>query len=274
MSIKIYHGYQLPNLRTVREVIKWWRDLSDQFKPLAVKALAKEVGAAANRAADVFALLEEELTEGFHQDWAGKNALAIGYDTVKERMKFHEHDFRLVVTIFQARGKTLCTLHSSGMAENFFMENSVAVPFPYWNNTDRPDDMTQAQWNRRANIWEEALLGRSGVPKLEGLGLETESPEGLLWDVRLKYKNLPCESKTKRAMSLAREKLTSQRMREKPEEERGRLSLWNEEFLKTKADPETKKLSREIEAILPVKRAWADLEHAKFPESTHASEVK
>ena len=265
MSTKIYHGYHLPKLKTVRDVILWWRGLTDKFKPLVIKALAKEVGDTANRAGDVFALLNAGLTEGFHQDWAGKDASAIGYATVKERMKSHEHAFQLVVTIFHARGKALCTLHSSGMSEKFFVENSGAVPFPYWNNTDRPDDMTQAQWNRRAKIWDEALLSRSGVPKLEGLSLETENPESLLWDVRLKYKNLPCGSKAKRALALAREKLTAQRMREKPEEERGRLSVWNEEFVKTKTDPETKKLVEEIKAILPAKRSWMDLAAAKFP---------
>ena len=273
MSTKIYNGYHLPKLKTIRDVIQWWRKLSEEFKPMVIKSLAKEVGDAANRAADVLALFEAGLIEIFYEDWAGKDASAIGYDTLKERGKY-QHAHQLVLTIFEARGKTLCTLHSSGMAEKFFVEKSGAVPFPYWNNSDRPEDMSQRRWNRRAEIWEEALLARSGVPKLEGLGLETENPESLLWDVRLKYKNLPCGAKAKRALALAREKITAQRMREKPEECRKRLSVWNEEFLKTKSDPETKELAQKIEAILPSKRAWVNLKQAKFPEGPKTSEVK
>lgn len=57
MSTKIYNGYHLPELKTVRDVILWWRSLTDKFKPEVIKALAKEVGDVANRAADVLTVM-------------------------------------------------------------------------------------------------------------------------------------------------------------------------------------------------------------------------
>ena len=72
MSTKIYNGYHLPKLKTVRDVILWWRGLTDKFKPLVIKALAKEVGDTANRAGDVFALLNAGLTEGSTKIGPGK----------------------------------------------------------------------------------------------------------------------------------------------------------------------------------------------------------
>lgn len=33
-------------------------------------------------------------------------------------------------------------------------------PYPYWNNTDRPDDISDAEWKRRGEEWDQALKNR------------------------------------------------------------------------------------------------------------------
>ena len=35
--------------------------------------------------------------------------------------------------------------------------------FRFWNNTDKPEDLTDQQWEKRALVWD-AILSSSGVP--------------------------------------------------------------------------------------------------------------
>lgn len=39
--------------------------------------------------------------------------------------------------------------------------------YPYWNNTDRDPDLTEAEWEERRRLWDEAL-GETSVPSREG----------------------------------------------------------------------------------------------------------
>lgn len=68
--------------------------------------------------------------------------------------------------------------HASGLygiayAENRAIENAFFASegierFAYWNNTDRPDDVTEEDWGARRRLWH-ALLPGSGVPAECGL---------------------------------------------------------------------------------------------------------
>lgn len=48
-------------------------------------------------------------------------------------------------------------------------------PFPYWNNTDRPEDVSRLQWEERREIWDR-VLGFSGNTKPDRLAF-TLRPE-------------------------------------------------------------------------------------------------
>ena len=68
--------------------------------------------------------------------------------------------------------------HESGLygiayTENRVIENAFFVSegierFAYWNNTDRPDDVSEEAWEVRGRLWHELLPG-SGVPAECGL---------------------------------------------------------------------------------------------------------
>lgn len=68
--------------------------------------------------------------------------------------------------------------HESGLygiayAENRAIENAFFASegierFAYWNNTDRPDDVSEEAWEVRGRLWHELLPG-SGVPAECGL---------------------------------------------------------------------------------------------------------
>lgn len=49
--------------------------------------------------------------------------------------------------------------------------------FAYWNNTDQPDHITDADWEQRRVIWDELLPG-AGVPSLNGFTIAIADPLG------------------------------------------------------------------------------------------------
>ncbi len=52
--------------------------------------------------------------------------------------------------------------------ENAFFASEGIERFAYWNNTDRPDDVSEEAWEVRGRLWHELLPG-SGVPAECGL---------------------------------------------------------------------------------------------------------
>jgi hypothetical protein len=48
------------------------------------------------------------------------------------------------------------------------------TPYPYWNNEDRPDDLSDNEWEQREGVWESALPG-IGIPSMCGLILQCTS---------------------------------------------------------------------------------------------------
>jgi hypothetical protein len=269
MSTKIYHGYKVPRIKTIADAILWWRDLGDKFGAKALKALRSEVGREANRAADLLAAKTQGLLtlRTWPENWAGDNALAIGRHTAERDME-NRRIYQLQVTLFCARGVTLCTLHSQGgMATEFFERHSGAVAYPYWDNSDEPEGVTPAQWKQRRKDWEEALVGpdRSGVPANEGLGLQTEDPKLLLWDVC--KKKCPREDPRARALALAREEITAQSVAKNKDH---RPSDVMEAYKNSATDPKTAKLAAKILAILPAQRSWEELQDIVFPKPNGA----
>lgn len=78
-------------------------------------------------------------------------------------------DFGFDVTIIPRAKDSLILLYTEH--DEFRACMSVVPgmePFPYWNNTDRPDGMTARQWTARGQAWSDAM-GKEGVPGRVGL---------------------------------------------------------------------------------------------------------
>lgn len=52
------------------------------------------------------------------------------------------------------------------MHENLWHSKPFVEPWGYWNNTDRPDDVTAAEWRRRRDVWDKILS--NGSPAMSG----------------------------------------------------------------------------------------------------------
>lgn len=62
------------------------------------------------------------------------------------------------------KNKTLVGAFIAGREiESLVIESLGLKSFGYWNNTDRPDELSAAQWRRREQIWESALGDKSWI---------------------------------------------------------------------------------------------------------------
>lgn len=53
---------------------------------------------------------------------------------------------------------------------NKFTEEGIWTDFSYWNNTDRPDEVTSSQWSRRKKVWDE-IFADSSMPADVGVNI-------------------------------------------------------------------------------------------------------
>lgn len=51
---------------------------------------------------------------------------------------------------------------------------AIVRDFSYWNNSDRPEDVSEEQWDYRSEVWKHVLAGR-GIPAENGFYIELGS---------------------------------------------------------------------------------------------------
>jgi hypothetical protein len=55
--------------------------------------------------------------------------------------------------------------------------------YGYWNNTDKPDDLSDEDWDKRENDWDKALSKGHGIPNKCGMGIDLFNYK---WDLSLR----------------------------------------------------------------------------------------
>lgn len=64
-------------------------------------------------------------------------------------------------------------------------------PFAYWDSTDRPDDLDDAEWQRRCDIWD-GILAQDPAGRPSGCGLSADLASGRAFPaLELIHANLP-----------------------------------------------------------------------------------
>lgn len=190
MSTKIEHGYQLPALQT-KELFAWTKRLKARFEAGVPARIRAEVTKQATQLLDtchtdrLFKLRRPAIRT---ETWADSTPLSITFHNVQDELKESQRrcmrdDHLLEVTILEAEGKLLCLLHNrSRYVETWFRKHSGATPFPYWNNTDKPDPLSQKEWDNRGRLWDKAL--GNNTPLASGLGFQSHDPSSYLWQVK------------------------------------------------------------------------------------------
>lgn len=152
MSTKIYNGYFLPNDFDLRTLKKF---LLETVRP------SFEV----HRHSEFLKLFPTPDKYKFTEVW----------DSIQEndRKGYRDLlDFSASITFIPGRSMLLAMTfwENRGYTKIWEALNPV-TPYPYWDNSDHPDDMDYDEWKARGKDWDEAL-GPAGVPGEAGFSFD------------------------------------------------------------------------------------------------------
>jgi hypothetical protein len=179
MSTKIYNGYRLSGLTGVADLFAFTGQLRAALDPVYRAAYVHQIARIAVIAADMLERGEtpdtgpvETLTNARSPLMYADHALNDAHQTIattKRRNPDLDLQFELTVLTDPANPGTLYALAYTEQDgyRTVFEELSEVRPWPYWNNTDRPNDVTDAEWELRRDTWQRVLgdepPGRRGL---------------------------------------------------------------------------------------------------------------
>lgn len=236
MSTKIYNGYLLPQM-PFPKLHLLMRRVQKELKVEAQRIHEENLGRIVEKLLSASALgncVSADET-GYSQDAPGStpenpikmvNPLSAAwfYLAEEERKGRRENtrhpatDLETSWTIIPANGKTYCILFTEhDRLRRIFKRATGATPYPYWNNTDRPSNLTQKAWEARGDEWKRALNAPTTAEcgwtmDMWGLGgantIDTKMRKRYVAKLN---RLLPVST---RALRIATENLTTEKMRE------------------------------------------------------------
>ena len=177
MSTKIYNGLRIKYM-TMQELIPFSKELRAQLEPIAKEEFLKsytkmleeaivfiqtgvqidscihnynELSALENPTfKDVNRIIDKEIRQFIK---ANKSAT-----TITESVSAFDFDTSLCV--FPLSRKILAVpICNNERLMNALSENENITEYGYWNNTDKPDNVSNREWNTRKSDWDKALPG-------------------------------------------------------------------------------------------------------------------
>lgn len=190
MSTKIYNGYKIESCsafelkQIIDNIINKARDIG---KELMIKRIAEEI---------INIIDELSLDDSFELDINSKFGIDINdhilvrykkdmflidlisfvvAEKYKKQMNSNErdlkYDFDFKISVFPLKDKILLLVFNEKNEYYKCIEETKEIkPYPYWDNTDKPDELTDEEWDTRRKEWDEVFGGNGwGVPLLESL---------------------------------------------------------------------------------------------------------
>jgi hypothetical protein len=162
MSTKIYDGFRFKakNLDEVLSLLKQFtQDVNGKAQQIAKNNI---LNTALSMLDEAFLGINHMITDEKEKN---KPFLLLSKARIRDDLKESEknkeicfHDLGLEISVLMYKKNYLGIPHSSSHEiKNLISEQNWYEEYGYWNNTDRPDHITSAQWSRRKKVWNEAL---------------------------------------------------------------------------------------------------------------------
>lgn len=160
MSIKIYNGYKL-NKMSMSQLSHF---IQTKLRPAMEEALIQKLEKTIDKVASWDMPVQKRLQKIYNEtfDLKQKNSPYRGDTT---------YDFKLDVTFFESDKHTLMMVYTECFE---YFDALKAMPeveqYYYWNNTDKPDDISYEDWKARGKEWDSVL--HSGIPAYDGFAVK------------------------------------------------------------------------------------------------------
>lgn len=162
MSTKAYSGFRMKQ-RTFPAVLE---ALQKSLSVLTAHSEERKARFLARRAAELIDHFHVGIQRGMKVKNLSHGALVEARQEMMERQRAiradmrrdPEVDFDIKLTLWYSKKTNAYIGHidaESSKALDLFLHTGVAGEFGYWNNTDRPDNLNERQWKKRADVWRE-----------------------------------------------------------------------------------------------------------------------
>lgn len=178
---------------SLSDAIKWCMSLRTEIQQIMYQKDAQELLSAAVRVYDQKML--EKLS------WASdvrvndsKSAFLAAYRILDEehREEAKAYGKRVPSIVVLPHGRSVYAIVYAPKAEELiekYIQAGVWRDFSYWNNTDRPDELTSSQWARRKKVWDE-IFTDSSIPSEVGVNINLAKEEQQLFNHRAFFAKL------------------------------------------------------------------------------------
>ena len=185
MSTKIYNGYRLPkmdNIKLMSFLGKVKSKIDVIHKKLWNQCVAQQATTlidlnALGEKKQVIELLKKSDRYNSKENWTEFCPKWVAYDSIRERIKKvaetslrdPEIDFDFHLCLIPTKTQILALLYTEQNEMTKAWESFKEVSsYYYFNNSDRPDKVSVAEWNKRKRDWDKAL-GADGIPGTKSL---------------------------------------------------------------------------------------------------------
>jgi hypothetical protein len=158
MSFNVHNGYIIKNM-SVTELQDFFHRFQKKAAELKKKSLSKILAKTISQNVDLFKLgiftpRNEDLKENIYQ--LKSLELIKRIETVEnEKRRDPEIDFESTISFIFKDNKCYALFFCDNKELNKLWVNSSEVtPYPYWNSTDRPKDVSEVEWRMREEIWD------------------------------------------------------------------------------------------------------------------------
>lgn len=188
MSTKLFHGWRLDENIGMRTLLLRLKKFRDRVRVIAKRLVTKRTVRLCEGIIDTVAMSGKRIVDTEKENpylpnstrslWS--RVVFLVDDRMAESYKTDRRtgfDFQCSVTVHPVlhKGKTIFLMlffdhiHEDDYRKAF--ERIVkAHPWPYWNNTDQPDGVTNAEWRFTERLWDRAL--GDGVPAENGFAFD------------------------------------------------------------------------------------------------------
>lgn len=154
MSIKIFNGYLFPQndlAAAIAHLSSIRAEVSDCGTEVISAYYARRAAEKIDQSHQRGETLEESPLAGLLVEVLDRQR-----EAKKSGLRDHEVDTEASAVILPANGKVLVMV----FAEHASMRDIITrglIPHQYWDSTDKPDDVSEEEWEKRRQDWETAL---------------------------------------------------------------------------------------------------------------------
>ena len=167
MSTKIYNAVKFKDSLDLTKVISWLESVKPDIKELVYDFDRQKILDKALRKLDETVVASMGWCAPLD---APESAISRAID--EERKDRSQREDEQSITLFWHKNTVYGFFHTSDFLNKWkkSFEKAVFDDYSYWNNTDKPDNVTEGEWDERRDTWKD-ILGSSWVPDEVGINM-------------------------------------------------------------------------------------------------------